>query len=236
MVVVQRLWASVWCVRQSAAMRGPRWGMGDAEVHRSMNHRLAVGAFVLALAVMLVLPAVALAAPVRVEDTEFTYFKADGTPADVAVYPGPATWLTYSDASMSGGGNHFSGTAGAYAEVTFEGTSIAFITTLGNNRGDVAIYLDGVYQTTFSEYSAALVFQQVMWSKSGLTPEEHTLRVVCVGAGPSSTDYAEIDAIEYEPVPEPEVTSTSAASLWSVAAVALAGLGLVGFTARRLTR
>ena len=75
-----------------------------------------------------------------------------------------------------------------------------------------------------------------MWSKSGLTPEEHTLRVVCVGAGPSSTDYAEIDAIEYEPVPEPEVTSTSAASLWSVAAVALAGLGLVGFTARRLTR
>ena len=210
--------------------------MGDDEVHKSMSRRFAVGAFALAMAVMLILPAAAFAAPVSVEDAEFAYYKADGTPADFAVWPAPATWFTYTHPSFSGGGNHFSGSAGAYAELTFEGTAVSFISTTGNNRGDVAIYLDGDYQTTFSEYSAALVFQQVMWSKSGLTPAEHTLRVVCVGAGPSTTDYAEIDAIEYEPVPEPDVTSTSAASLWSVAVVALAGLGLAGFTARRLTR
>jgi len=195
--------------------------------------RRGIGALVLGLAVLLILPAVALADPVTVEDSAFTYYRADGSLADIAVYPGPATWLTYAYADFSGGGNHFSGTPGAYAELKFTGTSVSFISTIGDNRGDVAIYLDGVHQGTFSEYSLPLITKQVLWSRSGLAPVEHTLKVVCVGSGPSNTDYAEIDAIEYEPVPPP-VVSTPASSPWALALLVLGAAGVAGFSKRRL--
>ena len=142
--------------------------------------------------------------------------------------------MTYSDPGMSpggaSGGNHFSGTAGAYAELAFEGTSVTLISTKGPNRGLADIYIDGVYQTTVNEFDPAVVYQQVLWTKSGLSAASHTLKVVCLGTGAPPWNYAEIDAIEYEPVPED--VSTSASSAWTLAALALAGLG-VGLLARR---
>ena len=201
-----------------------------------MSRRLGIGAFALVLAVMLILPVAAFAAPVRVEDTAFDYFRADGTPADIAAWPAAATWMTYSDPGMSpggaAGGNHFSGTAGAYAEVTFEGTAVTYISTKGPNRGNAEVYLDGVLQTTVNQYDPAVVYQQVLWSTSGLSAGNHTLKIVALGTGAPPYNYAEIDAIEYEPVPE--VTETPASSAWSVGALALVGLGAVLAARRRL--
>lgn len=197
-----------------------------------MSRRLGIGSLALALAVMLILPVAAFAAPVRVDDAAFEYFKADGTPADIAPWPGPATWMTYADASMSGGGNHFSGTTGAFAEIEFTGTEVTFISTKGPNRGLAEIWLDGVYQATVNEFDPAVVYQQELWSKSGMSSGTHTLKVVALGTGAPPWNYAEIDAIEVDTV----VVDSHASSAWSLAALAAAGFGAVLVARRRFAR
>ncbi len=199
-------------------------------MRKSGSRRLGIGTFALMLAVMLILPAAAFAAPVRIENTEFHYNRADGTPADIAPWPGPATWMTYADPSMSGGGNHFSGTTGAFAAVEFTGTDVTFISTKGPNRGLAEIWLDGEYQATVNEYDPAVIYQQELWSKSGMPPGTHTLRVVALGTGAPPYNYAEIDAIEVDTV----VVESAASSAWSLAALAIAGMGAVLIVRRRL--
>jgi MYXO-CTERM domain-containing protein len=175
-----------------------------------------IGAFALGLAVVLLLPTSALAAPVLIDDTAFTY---------------GGSWSVFGDTSMSGGSNHYSGDAGAWAEVTFSGGSVTFISTTGNNRGDARILLDGVYQATVDEYSTNVVYQQRLWTKTGLGTGTHTLRVERAGTG--GGPYVEVDAIEVSPVP---VVSTSASSSWSLAIVGLAGMGAAVFGRRRFAR
>lgn len=193
-------------------------------MHRSSSRRWGTWALALGLAVVLLVPATALAAPVLIDDTAFTYSPS----------PNPPDWIVYTDASMSGGSNHYSGASGAYAEVTFSGVAVTFISTTGNNRGDARIYLDGTYQTTVSQYSGPIIYQQELWSKSGLTPGTHTLRVERAGTGSGvPTNYLEIDAIRVEPAP---VVSTPASSWWSIVLLAIAALGVVGIAKRNFAR
>ncbi len=182
--------------------------------------RLGSWAFVLGLAVLLILPASAVAAPVLIDDTAFTYGPTAGD------------WTVYSDPLMSGGSNHYSGATGAWATVQFSGVAVTFISTTGNNRGDARIFLDGVDQGIVSQYSAALQYRQPLWTKTGLTPGNHTLRIERAGTG--GGPYVEVDAIEYEPVPP--VVSTSASSWWGVAMLLFAGVGVVALGRRRLAR
>jgi len=181
-------------------------------VGRIHARRLGIAAFGLALAVILTLPMSALAAPVLIDDAAFTY---------------GGTWSVFSDPSMSGGSNHYTGASGAWAEVSFSGVAVTFISTTGNNRGDARIILDGVDQGIVDEFSAALHYQQRLWTKTGLTPGNHTLRVERTGTG--GGPYVEIDAIEVEPAP---VVSTSTTSWWSIAVLALAAVG-AGIWSRR---
>ena len=166
---------------------------------------------------MLILPATAAAAPVLIDDAAFTYG------------PTPGDWTVYSDPLMSGGSNHYSGAAGAWATVQFSGVAVTFISTTGNNRGDARIFLDGADQGIVSEYSTTLQYQQRLWTKTGLTPGTHTLRVERTGTG--GGPYVEVDAIEVEPAPP--VVSTSASSWWGVLALLLAGVGVAALSRRR---
>jgi hypothetical protein len=196
----------------------PRRGVG--KMRRLSVRRLGSWAFVLGLALLLILPASAVAAPVLIDDAAFTYGPTAGD------------WTVYSDPLMSGGSNHYSGAAGAWATVQFSGTSVTFISTTGNNRGDARIILDGADQAIVSEYSAAVLYQQRLWTKTGLTPGTHTLRIERTGTG--GGPYVEVDAIEVEPAPP--VVSTSASSWWSVVMLLLASVGVVALGRRRLAR
>ncbi len=170
------------------------------------------------LVLLLAMPALAFGAPTVIDDTAFTY--------------GGGTWLVYSDPGMSGGSNHYTATNGAWGEVTFTGTKVTFITTTGNNRGLARIYLDGVDQGTVNQYSTAIQYQQRLWTKSGLAPGSHTLRVVHPGSG---GPYVEIDAIEVD-TETPPVVSTSASAWWSIVALCVGALGVAAVVRRKLVR
>ena len=169
------------------------------------------------LVVVMLVPAMALAAPTKIDDTAFTY--------------GGGTWTIFNDASMFSGANHYSGSTGAWAEVTFTGTQMTYISTTGNNRGNARILIDGVEKGIVNQYSAAVVYQVPLLTVSGLAPGSHTLRVERTGTG--GGPYIEVDAIEVDTI-TPPATSTPASVPWSIALLGAVALGAVAVSRRRL--
>jgi spore germination protein YaaH len=104
------------------------------------------------------------------------------------------TWRTATQAGSSGGAVRHATSAGASVRYTFSGRAIAVVSTLGPDRGDVRVYLDGTYVTTISTQASALSLRRVVFSKTWSTAGTHTLRLVVVGtAGHPRFD---LDALE----------------------------------------
>ncbi|MBA2943075.1 hypothetical protein HZF08_32935 [Paenibacillus sp. CGMCC 1.16610] len=88
----------------------------------------------------------------------------------------------------------------ATAQFTFSGTSVKWIGAKNGNGGIADVYIDGVLdQAGIDTYAASKQYQQVLYSKSGLTPGTHTIKVVVTGTkNPSSGDTVlVVDAFEY---------------------------------------
>lgn len=67
---------------------------------------------------------------------------------------------------------------GAYAEITFVGTGIAYVTEMYNNQGEVDIILDGQLVQTVNTYNETRIYNHKVYEVNGLTPGEHTLKIV----------------------------------------------------------
>ena len=108
------------------------------------------------------------------------------------------TWLQYADAGDWAGTELYNNTAGASAEYTFTGTSIAWISVKNNNMGIADVYIDNVLaQQDIDCYSSSgKIYQQTLFSRSSLTNAIHTIRVVVKGTrnASSSNTYIVIDA------------------------------------------
>jgi hypothetical protein len=91
------------------------------------------------------------------------------------------TWASESSTSASGGSLKYATAAGAAATYTFTGSSVAWASTLGPNRGSANVYVDGVFKKTVSLYSATLQSKQVVYSYQWGANGAHTLMVVVVG-------------------------------------------------------
>ena len=87
-------------------------------------------------------------------------------------------WANHSQPPAQDGNIHATSQAGDYAEITFNGTSVKFVTKMGAGAGDIDIYLDGNYQTTFDSYDANVTFRVVGYENTSLSAGEHTIRVV----------------------------------------------------------
>ncbi|MBW6469354.1 MAG: hypothetical protein K0B85_09390 [Coriobacteriia bacterium] len=164
------------------------------------------------------------------------------------VYEG--TWQTSSLAGHSGGAVLFSndGTPPVgKATLTFTGTGIDYVAAKWYNRGIAAVSLDGgpeemvdlFYQPPGSPpYATSTVqFQQLVYSKRGLSPGSHTLTVRYTGdhnplASNVSNYLITIDYFEVFDDPPP-VVSTSASSTWSLALGVLFAGAFVAVLARR---
>jgi len=88
--------------------------------------------------------------------------------------------------------------AGASMTVDFTGTAVQWIGPKNTNGGIADVYLDGSLAATVDTYSpAGKLFQQVLFSKTGLTAGSHTLEIVVTGTdnSASSADTVVIDAI-----------------------------------------
>lgn len=85
---------------------------------------------------------------------------------------------------------HYATTNGDSVTLTFDGTDVAFLSTYGNNRGQVDVYLDDVFQQTIDLFHANTT-NATVFSRSGLPRGQHTLKLV-----KKSGQYLTVDAFK----------------------------------------
>jgi len=102
-------------------------------------------------------------------------------------------WHRAASSGYWGGSVHYATAAGASVRYPFTGRSVALLSTVGPNRGEVKVYLDGSYVTTVDLYAAALANRQVVWSRTWSSAGSHTLRLVV--AGTADRPRVDVDAL-----------------------------------------
>jgi hypothetical protein len=83
-------------------------------------------------------------------------------------------------AHYSGGSQRYL-VAGSSATLKVSARSLSFVTTKAPGRGKVAIYIDGVLQTTIDLGAGSTTYRYVAFSKAWSSAGNHTIKVVAVG-------------------------------------------------------
>jgi len=110
-------------------------------------------------------------------------------------HAGPSSGYTTGDYDST---ESWSQSAGASMTVSFTGTAVQWIGPKNNNGGIADVYIDGTQVATVDTYSpAGKLFQQVLFSDTGLSAGSHTLQIVDSGQQnpASSADTVVVDAI-----------------------------------------
>ena len=110
-------------------------------------------------------------------------------------HAGPSSGYTTGDYDST---ESWSQSAGASMTVSFSGTAVQWIGPKNNNGGIADVYIDGTQVATVDTYSpAGKLFQQVLFSDTGLSAGSHTLQIVVSGQQnpASSADTVVVDAI-----------------------------------------
>ena len=115
---------------------------------------------------------------------------------DVSNVTRSAGWYTHDNAGFSGGTSLASNTPGDTMSFTFNGTSIAMVVGLGENRGIAQVSVDGVSYRDFDLYVPGYTPMGELFIRGGLDPGDHTVVVTVSGQkNDSATDvYLVIDA------------------------------------------
>ena len=74
-------------------------------------------------------------------------------------------------------GVHYTTTNGDEATLTFTGTKVSFDTETNVDEGDIAVYVDGVLQTTVDAYATSRHAQQTLFTSATLPCGTHTITV-----------------------------------------------------------
>jgi len=104
------------------------------------------------------------------------------------------TWSTFSAASASGG-NYKAAASGGSVKVTFSGTRLEWIATLGPAMGTADVSLDGKAAVTIPLHSAGDVYQEMVWSTGNLASGKHAVEISWNG-GSASGAYISVDAFD----------------------------------------
>jgi hypothetical protein len=91
------------------------------------------------------------------------------------------TWNTQTTSVASGGSMRYGRFAGASATYTFTGSSIAWVSTRGPDRGSAKVYVDGVYAKTISLYSSSRSYRYVAFARNFGSTGVHTIKIVVDG-------------------------------------------------------
>lgn len=97
-----------------------------------------------------------------------------------------------SAASSSGGSVRYLAEGGALAKLTTSARSLSFVTTMGPNRGEARIYVDGELVTTVDLGAPGETYRYVAFTKTWSSVGTHTIRVVAVGT--PSRPRVDVDA------------------------------------------
>ena len=89
-------------------------------------------------------------------------------------------WRTRSSSSARGGRISYSGRVNATATLRVTARSVAWISSVGPNRGRANVFLDGVFLTTGDCYSASAKTKRIVFA-TDLEPGSHELTIVVEG-------------------------------------------------------
>ncbi|MET7691277.1 RICIN domain-containing protein [Streptomyces sp. NPDC005483] len=92
------------------------------------------------------------------------------------------TWSNWNDTKDMNGSEKFTSTAGNYAEFSFTGSGVRYLSMTQPNMGKVDVYLDGsLAQAGIDAYASTVTKQVPLFEKTDLAAGPHTIRVVCTG-------------------------------------------------------
>ncbi len=91
------------------------------------------------------------------------------------------TWHAVVKTWASGHTLRYSTVAGASATFRFVGSSVAWVSARGPDRGSARVYVDGVYAATVSLRASTYHFRAVVFARNWRTNGSHTLRIVVAG-------------------------------------------------------
>ena len=94
-----------------------------------------------------------------------------------ATYKG--SWSTLAGQPWSS--TRYAKTAGASATFAFNGTDVAWISTLGPKRGKARVYIDGALIRTVDLFAASSGERRVVFTATDLAAGQHTLKIVVRG-------------------------------------------------------
>ena len=104
------------------------------------------------------------------------------------------TWTSATQPECSGGTVRYATAAGASSTYSLTGLAIAWVTTLGPDRGAAKVYVDGVLVTTIDLHASTTTYRRVVFAKSWSYAGTHSLRIVVVGT--AGRPRVDIDAFE----------------------------------------
>jgi hypothetical protein len=106
-------------------------------------------------------------------------------------------WYLARASGCSGGAYKHTRTVGSSVTIKFNGTGIDYIASMNYTQGLARVTLDGGTPVTVNLYSPTVKYQQKVWSVSGLTAGEHTVRVDCLGKSGGGAGYGvNLDALD----------------------------------------
>jgi len=105
--------------------------------------------------------------------------RANGAQESAATYVG--TWANGSVSGAYGGKVKHSSMGRDYAEFTFQGTSIAWISTFDDDRGKGEVWIDGVKLKTVDLWDWWTTSKQIVFMKNDLAPGTHTIMIRVTG-------------------------------------------------------
>jgi len=152
------------------------------------------------------LPAFADAATISVNDG------TTGTGTNQFEFVG--SWTAGGDPLAYGGNEHYSNSAGAYAQVRFTGTQVKIYTTKGPQNGIAAFSIDGGPQVWYDTYWPTRQNQVLVYTSASLPDGAHILRMTVTGSKNASASgtYIIADRVDVtstsSPPPPPPPTGT----------------------------
>ena len=125
--------------------------------------------------------------------------KIDDQDVSQILYAPRGSWANYTDLGDYMSAEKHCNQTNAYAQFKFTGTGVKWIGAKSNNYGKANVYIDGVLQgSNIDCYNSTKLYQQVLYTKTGLASGTHTIKVVVNGTKNASSTgyYIAIDAFE----------------------------------------
>ena len=96
-------------------------------------------------------------------------------------------WVSSSGASVSGGTDRYTTTAGSSYTLSFTGSSFSLVGTKAPYHGYASLSIDGAAAVTVNNYASAWLAQQPLYTSPALPQALHHVKVTALGTGPAES-------------------------------------------------